>query len=208
MRIALIEEDKILLGKLNLLLYGEADLEVVAAFTSAEEALEKLGEVSPEAMLVDTALHGISGIELIKAIKKRMPEIEVVAFSGIKDRQTVISAIKAGASGYILKEASPRELIEAFHDLCNGGAPMSPIIARTLIKELQQEDCSDEELILSNREKDIFRHLEKGLSYKEMAGNLNISHHTVHAHVKNIYSKLQANGRIDALQKARKNGVS
>ncbi len=95
MRIALVEEDKILLGKLNLLLYGEADLEVVAAFTSADEALEKLKEVSPEAMLVDMALHNISGIELIKEVKKRMPLIDVVAYSDLQDRSSVISAIRA-----------------------------------------------------------------------------------------------------------------
>ena len=207
MRIALIEKDKILLGKLSLLLYGEADLEVVAGFTSSEEALDTLGEVAPEAMLIDTDLHSISGIELIKAVKTKMPEIDIVAYSDLKDRQAVISAIKAGASGYILKGASPKELIEAFHDLCNGGAPLSPVIARTLIKELQEES-SGEEFILSNREKDIFRHLERGLSYKEMARSLNISHHTVHAHVKKIYSKLKASGRSDALRKARKKGIS
>lgn len=206
MRIAFIEEDKILFGKLNMLLYGDVDFKVVAAFTSAEEALTKLKEVSPEAILIDMALHGIPGIKLIKEIKKMMPHIDVVAYSNLEDRQTVISAIKAGVTGYILKGSTPRELIEALHNLCNGGAAMSPRIARMVVTELH-DDCPDGEFVLSKREKDIFRHLEEGLSYKEMAEKLNISQHTVHAHIKKIYRKLQANGRIDALRKARRNGI-
>ena len=191
MRIAFIEEDKILFGKLNMLLYGDVDFKVVAAFTSAEEALTKLKEVSPEAILIDMALHGIPGIKLIKEVKKMMPHIDVVAYSNLEDRQTVISAIKAGVTGYILKGSTPRELIEALHNLCNGGAAMSPSIARMVVTELH-DDCPDGEFVLSKREKDIFRHLEEGLSYKEMAEKLNISQHTVHAHIKKIYRKLQA----------------
>lgn len=205
MRIALVEEDKILLGKLSMLLYGEADFDVVAAFASAEESLDKIKEVSPEAVLIDMDLHGFTGIDLIKEIKKIMPLVDVVAYSDLKGRQAVISAIKAGATGYIFKGATSRELIEALHDLCSGGAPMSQSVARMVVKELQSD--SFEEFIFSKREKDVFRHLEEGLSYKEMADKLCISQHTVHAHIKKIYRKLQASGRIDALKKARKNGI-
>jgi two-component system NarL family response regulator len=206
MRLIIVEDNRLLLENLRLLLNGEAGITVAGAFASAEEALEMLAECKPEVMLVDLDLPGISGIELTKRAKAAMPEIDIMAYTIFEDRETVFSAIKAGASGYILKGSSPRELVESLNNLFQGGAPMSPKIARKVIKEFQHDNDSPQTL-LSQREKEIVRGIEQGMTYKDIAERFNISPHTVHTHIKNIYEKLQAKGRPEAILKARKQGL-
>lgn len=206
MRIVIVEDNRLLLENLRLLLDGEAGITVVGAFASGEEALAELAGCGPDVMLVDLDLPGISGIELISLTKARLPELDVMAFTIFEDRETVFSAIKAGASGYILKGSTPRELVESLNSLFNGGAPMSPKIARKVIQEFQDEVVSEGNP-LSHKEKEIVRGIERGLTYKDLAGRFNISPHTVHTHIKNIYEKLQAKDRQEAIIKARRKGI-
>jgi two-component system NarL family response regulator len=206
MRLLIVEDNSLLLQNLNLLLSGEAGFKVVGACETAEEALGLLPKVSPEILLVDLGLPGMSGIELIRRAKAMMPDLDIMAYTVFEDKNTIFSAIKAGASGYLLKGTTPRELIESIVELYHGGAPMSPNIARSLITEFQSED-DDGQSLLSNREKDVLRHLGKGMTYKEMAESMNISIHTVHTHIKNIYEKLQARNQQEAVLKARKKGI-
>jgi two-component system NarL family response regulator len=207
MRLVIVEDDPILLESLKLLLSGETGITVAGAFSSAEEALRGLRKSSPEVMLADLGLPGMSGIELIKQAKDNMPGLEIMAHTVFEDRENVFSAIKAGASGYILKGSSPREIVEAIHEIHKGGAPMSPKIARKVIHEFQDENIEEQQYILSQRERDILKCVEQGLTYKEISLRLNISSHTVHTHIKNIYEKLQAKDRGEALVKARKTGM-
>ncbi len=206
MKIAIVEDNETLLGSLKLLLDGEPDITVAGAFGSAEDALKGIGKSSPDIMLVDLGLPGMSGVELIKRVKEKMPEVEIMAHTIFEDKENVFSAIKAGASGYLIKGSSPREIVEAIHILHHGGAPMSPRIARKVIMEFQDEGIS-EQYILSNREKEILREIENGLSYKEIASKLNISSHTVHSHIKKTYEKLHAKNRQEALITARRKGL-
>ena len=157
-------------------------------------------------VLCDLGLPGMSGVELIKTLKKSMPAIEFMAHTVFDDRENVFSAIKAGASGYLLKGSSPRELIEALYELYKGGSPMSPKIARRVIHEFQDENIG-EQFILSHREKAIIKCVEHGMTYKEIAVELSISAHTVHSHIKRIYEKLHAKDREEALSNARKTGM-
>lgn len=148
----------------------------------------------------------MSGVELIKRVKREMPDVEVMAHTMFEDKEHVFSAIKAGASGYILKGCPPRELIEAIFTISQGGAPMSQKVARRVIFEFQDSGSSDPN-ILSHRETDIVKSIEEGLSYKEIADRLSISPHTVHSHIRNIYEKLGAKDRHAALAKARRKGI-
>jgi two-component system NarL family response regulator len=206
MRLVIIEDDPLLLENLTLLLRGEEGITVSGAYRSAEDAMKSLKSASPEVMLTDIGLPGMSGVELIKKAKEEMPSLEIMAHTVFEDRERVFSAIKAGASGYILKGSTPREIIESIHSLYKGGAPMSPKIARKIIHEFQDE-VTGEQYLLTQRETEVVRRVEEGLTYKEIGERLSISTHTVHTHIKNIYEKLQAKDRNDAIIKARKKGI-
>ena len=206
MRLVIVEDDPLLLENLTLLLSGEGGITVAGAYRSAEDALKLLRNARPEVMLTDIGLPGMSGVDLIKKAKEEMPELEIMAHTVYEDRENVFSAIKAGASGYILKGSTPREIIESIHSLYKGGAPMSPKIARKIIHEFQDEVTNDQ-FLLTPREIEIAKRVEEGLTYKEIGERLNISTHTVHTHIKKIYEKLQAKDRSDAIIKARKRGI-
>ena len=206
MRVLIVKDNRLLLENLRLLLDGETGIDVVGAFATAEEALPCILAASPDIMLTDLDLPGLPGIELIKRTKAILPGLDIMVFTIFEDRETVFSAIKAGACGYILKGSSPRELVESLNSLFLGGAPMTPRIARKLITEFHGAAVPGNDLI-SQREKEIVRSIEQGLSYKEIAGKLCISPHTVHTHIKNIYEKLQAKDRNEAISKARRKGI-
>jgi DNA-binding NarL/FixJ family response regulator len=206
MKVSIVEDDVLLRQNLKLLLGGEKGITVVSVYGTAEEALAGIKRSRPEILLTDIGLPGMSGIELIRELKDQMPGLEIMAHTVFDDRETVFSAIKAGASGYILKGSTPRELVDALHTLAKGGSPMSPKIARKVIREFQNEGI-DEQYLLSHRETGIVKEIEKGLSYKDIAVKLNISPHTVHTHIKNIYEKLHARDRQGALTAARKKGI-
>ena len=180
----------------------------VTTCTRGADALA-LFEKAPEdydLVVTDMTMPGMTGIDLIKKIKVDCPDMEIMVHTVFDARDTVFAAIKAGASGYILKGASPRELIESIENLARGGAPMSPKIARAVIGEFQEVENTDQYL-LTPREREILVELEKGLTYKELAEILSISHHTIHTHIKKIYEKLHAKSRRDALTTARKKGI-
>jgi len=206
MRVVIVEDDELLLKNLGLLLEGEPGISVVGSFASAEEAVSGMKKLTFDILLADLGLPGESGIELIEWIKEKFPDSDIMAHTVFDDRDTVFAAIKAGASGYILKGTTPRELIEALHNLHGGGAPMSPKIARAMIQEFQNRKYN-EQYLLTPREKEILLSLEKGLTYTEIADSLNISPHTVHTHIKNTYDKLHATGRMSALRNARRKGI-
>jgi len=206
MKVSIVEDDVLLRQNLRLLLSGETGISVVSVYGSAEEALAGIKRARPEILLADIGLPGMSGIELIRELKDQMPGLEIMAHTVFDDRETVFSAIKSGASGYILKGSTPRELIDALHTLAKGGSPMSPKIARKVIREFQDEGI-DEQYLLSHRETEIVKEIENGLTYKDIAAKLSISPHTVHTHIKNIYEKLHAKDRQGALVAARKKGI-
>jgi two-component system NarL family response regulator len=206
MRVSIVEDDALLKENLKLLLSGEPGISVVGAYGTAEEALPGVRKTPPDILLSDIGLPGMSGIELIREIKGEIPDLEIMAHTVFDDRETVFSALKAGASGYILKGSTPRELIDALHILLKGGAPMSPKIARKVIREFQEEGA-DEQYVLTHREREIVREIESGMTYKDIANKFNISPHTVHTHIKHIYEKLHARDRQEALTAARKKGI-
>ena len=206
MRIAIVEDNTLLRENLVLLIGGEPELKICGNFGTAEEALPAVLRDKPDILLVDLGLPGMSGTELIRRVKAKHQDIEIMVHTAFDARDTVFSAIKAGATGYILKGATPRELIESIHNLANGGAPMSPKIARAVIGEFQDVD-NDDQYLLTAREKEILLGLEKGFTYNQLGNELSISPHTIHSHIKKIYEKLHAKSRREALTKARKKGI-
>jgi DNA-binding NarL/FixJ family response regulator len=181
-------------------------LQVVGACASAEEALPLLSSAQPDAMLSDLGLPGMSGVELIRKAKEALPALDIIVLTVSEDREAVFAALKAGAAGYIVKGATPRELVEALFTLRAGGAPMSPKIARLVVKTFHDMP-PPEEFLLSAKERAVLSGVQEGHSYKEIAGSMNVSPHTVHSHIKHIYDKLQATDKRDALAKARRKGL-
>ncbi len=206
MRLAIVEDNRSILESLRLVLGGEGNISVVGAFDNAEDALRDLQRVSPEIMLVDLGLPKMSGIELIRRAKTEMPKLDFLVYTVFDDWKNVFSALKAGATGYILKGTRPKELVEAVTSLHQGGAPMSPRIARMVITELHDER-EDGHYALTSREKEILSGMDMRMTYKEIADKLCISPFTVRTHIRNIYEKLQAKSKGEALEKARKGGV-
>lgn len=205
-RLIVVEDDPLLCESLRQLLGGEPSFHLMGVFHNAEEALHALPEIKPQMLLSDLGLPGMSGIELIQKAKELLPKMDIIAHTVSEDRDTVFAAIKAGASGYLIKGSAPREVIEALHSLRDGGAPMSPRIARAVVRELQDTD-DDDVFLLTAKEKEVLSSVYQGLSYKEISRKLTISTHTVHSHIKKIYEKLQAKNKQDALAKARRKGI-
>ena len=202
-----IVEDNLLLQKnLELLLNGEPEMEVLGTASSAEAALDALRECQPDILITDLGLPEMPGVALIQAVKARFPQVQIIANTIYEDNDTVFQAIRAGASGYLLKGSTPRILIEAIRELYEGGAPMSPRIAKKVIMEMQ-ECAPEEQYLLTPREQEVLRLIEKGFSYAETGEALFISTHTVNAHIKRIYQKLHAKNRTEALTIARQKGI-
>ncbi len=204
-RLFIVEDDTRVRENMQILLGGERDIEVVGTAGSAEEAVEAIPPSKPEIVISDLGLPGQSGVDLIRELKHSSPELEILAYTVFEDKDTVFAALKAGASGYVLKGSTPRQLVEAIGNLSEGGAPMSPRIARSVIGEFREQK-SAEDNGLTPRERQVLAGIDDGFSYKEIASELGVSPNTVHGYVKSIYEKLHARGRRDALQKARRRG--
>ena len=202
----IIEDDEKIRNYLAALIAGSGEFDLQANFSSAEEAMlyfEKgLGD-SIELVLTDIQLPAKSGIDFIAWLKPLRPDIQLMVLSAYNEADKVFKALKAGATGYILKNTEAAKIIEALHDLRKGGSPMSNEIARKVVNAFQQEvEYKDAKENLSTREKEVLQWLSKGFSYKEIAEKLFISVETVRTHIRNVYEKLQAGNKIEALRKA------
>lgn len=153
--------------------------------------------------LLDIDMPGLNGIELVEKIKNRFPSIQCLMCTVYEDNDRIFNALEAGASGYILKKSASRQILEAVHDIYQGGSPMSSEIARRVVQSFNKRKDRDvlQEFSLTNREQEILAQLEKGFLYKEIAHTLSISVETVRRHVHNIYEKLHVSNRTEALNK-------
>lgn len=204
--IIVIEDDEKIRNYLSALLSGSGEFDLLASFSNAEDAslYFENGLGNPvELILTDIQLPGKSGIEFISWLKPLRPEIQFLVLSAFDDADKVFKALKAGATGYILKNTEAAKLIEALKDLQRGGSPMSNEIARKVVNAFQQDvKYIDAKEKLTDREKEVLQWISKGFSYKEIAAKLFLSVETVRTHVRNIYEKLHACNKNEALRKA------
>jgi DNA-binding NarL/FixJ family response regulator len=178
----------------------------VGTIGTAEEAISQIPILRPDVVLMDINLGGTqSGIDCVKALKQQIPSTNFMMCTVYEEDEKIFEALRAGASGYILKKTAPARLLESIRELYQGGAPMSSQIARKVVAAFQKKSAaagSNDELDeLSNREKEILEQLSKGLMYKEIAAELFISPETVRKHVYHIYEKLHVTNRIEAVNK-------
>jgi DNA-binding NarL/FixJ family response regulator len=159
--------------------------------------------LQPDIVIMDINLPGINGIECIRKIKNKTPRTQFMMFTVYENDEKVFEALKAGASGYLLKNTGLVQLIEALQELHNGGSPMSANIARKLVTVFREKESSETAVeALSKRETEILHLLSKGLLYKEIADQLGISVSTVRQHIHKIYEKLHVQNRTEAINKA------
>src|SRR5215467_11367481 len=179
------------------------EFKVLDTFKTAEEALYDLPRLQPDIVIMDINLPGMNGIECIREIKTKVPRTQFMMFTVYENDEKVFEALKAGASGYLLKNTGLVQMIEALKELYDGGSPMSANIARKLVTVFRsQENNSEPVETLSNRENEILQLLSKGLLYKEIADQLSISVSTVRQHIHKIYEKLHVQNRTEAINKA------
>jgi DNA-binding NarL/FixJ family response regulator len=206
MNIIVVEDTLLVRTMLVALLDGQSDYKVVAAVESVEAALEAMARNYVNLVILDLCLPGLSYDQAVKAIKTASPDMDILVFTVSEDDETVFPALKAGATGYILKGAQPLQIIAAIDEIKAGGSPMSPSIARKVLREFQGPPVHQELLgmisPLSARETEILDLLYRGLNFLEIADKLCISPHTVHTHIKKIYTKLHVNSRSQAIYEA------
>lgn len=203
-RVCVVEDNHFVRHALEGVIDQSNQCEIVHVFKSAEEALSYLCDTPPDVVLMDIDLGKVSGIEAVKSLKERCPSVQFMMCTVHDEDEKVFEALEAGASGYILKDTKPEELVNAIIDLANGGAPMSSKIARRVVNSFQQKQVErngNHLESLSSREFEILELLVKGQLYKEIAGQLDIAQETVRKHVYNIYKKLHVNNRVEAYHK-------
>lgn len=202
-QVGIIEDNKKIRQLMQRYLDMQEDMSCLVATESVEEMLDYLMTYPhPNVLLMDIQLPGMSGIEGMKIIQQKYPGIEIIMLTVYHDSHKIFDSLKAGASGYLLKHTSLPEIKDAIDLLMQGGAPMSPQIARKVITHFNDRGQKQQESNLTNREQDIVNGLVDGLSYKLIADRLDISIDTVRAHIRNIYKKLHVNSKAEVIAKS------
>ena len=206
--VCIVDDNKDIRSALEQIIIMSDGYRLLGSFSSAEEAIEKIPALSPQVVLMDINLGGMSGIECVRQLKPMHPDILYMMCTVYEEDEKIFEALTAGANGYILKKTAPGKLLDALRELHEGGAPMSSQIARKVVTAFRGKSVTDGPVqedksinILSSREREILEHLSKGLLYKEIANNLFISPETVRKHVYHIYEKLHVNNRVEAVNK-------
>ena len=205
-RVVIFEDYADMREVLATLVESSTDHCLVGAFADATNVLNMVKKHKPDVVLMDLQMPGISGIEATRLIKNHYPHTKILVQTIFDDNERVFAALCMGASGYILKSTPADKILEAISDTYNGGAPMSPSIARkvlTMLTENQTSHSLDNDYhVLSQREKEVLGYLTKGMSYKMIADACGISYGTVNSHLKKIYEKLHVHSATEAVQKA------
>lgn len=203
-KIALVEDNPDIRQSISEWINATPGYNCVCACPDAKAALSEIPRLKPDVVLMDLRLPDESGIVCTTRLKSLLPNLQVIVLTVYRDRDLLFQALKAGASGYLLKRSKPADVLNAISEVLAGGAPMTGEIARMVIETFQgpgtAEGSSSEQL--SERENEILLLVSKGFGNKEIGAALNISYYTVRAHLRKIYEKLHVHGRSEAVAKA------
>ncbi|MNJ86061.1 Transcriptional regulatory protein DegU [compost metagenome] len=198
--ICIIEDILDIQHGLRSVIESDPRLQWIRSFETAEEAIEWIPKLKPDVVITDINLPGKNGIECVSELKSIDSGIQFIMFTIYEDNDQVFEALKAGATGYILKNTDPDKIVEAILELHDGGSPMSPKIARKVLQSFNKTENPVLQLI-SRREREVLDLLSKGYLYKEIADQLNITLSTVKRHLNHIYEKLQVQNKTEAVNK-------
>ena len=206
--VAIVEDNNDIRQALEHIIESSGDFKLAGSCTTGEEALQKLPLLNPRVVLMDIGLgDGMNGIEVVRELKARNPEILFMMCTIYEEDEKIFEALRAGASGYILKKTQPAKLLEGITELIQGGAPMSSQIASKVVAAFQNNSVTTPSGggvsldVLSKRENEILEMLSSGLLYKEISEKLTITTETVRKHVYHIYEKLHVTNRVEAVNK-------
>ena len=202
--VIIIEDNELLRDSLKEAINKSGQTSCRNSFGSGEAALDLIEkeELVPDIILLDIGLPGINGIELIPELKKLSPSSKILIITVHDDDENVFNAICAGAAGYLLKDLSAEKIVSSIIEVMNGGAPMNSHIAKKVLSMFRDQNVKSNGYSLSEREKEILGQLVEGLSKKQIAEKIFLSHHTVDSHLRNIYAKLEVHSRSSAISKA------
>jgi len=203
-RIVIVEDKKAVREGLAMLLGVTGELSCVGRYPRAEDMLAALASDQPDIVLMDIGLPGMSGIEATRLVKEYRPETEIVILTIHEDDNNIFRALCTGACGYLLKDTSPSELVDAIRDAHQGGSPMSSRIARRVVTLFQDrfQPTRESEIRITGREQEVLAGLAQGNSYAAIADSLCVAVDTVRFHIRNIYRKLHVHSRTAAVAKA------
>jgi len=207
-RVALVEDKRLIREGLGAILDRAAGIACVGTYASAEDALRGLEESPADVLLLDIQLPGMSGIEAVSVLRERFPDLKVLMLTVYEDEEKVFEAICNGACGYLLKKTPPLQIAEAVRQARRGGSPLSPEVARQIVRHFQNESAPKPgQSALTPQERSLVRLLADGFSYQAAAERLDVSINTVRDHVRNVYEKLHVHSRSEAVSKALRRGL-
>lgn len=208
-RVAIIEDDPATVDRLFLALRPADDTEIVAVARNVLTGMQLIHAGGFDVLLCDLALPDGSGIELIREMSRRYPDSDTIVITIFADQAKVLASIKAGARGYLLKDERLEDCVEGIREIRRGGSPITPIIARQLLQQLQPDKTVERPLDepLSPREAEVLNLLARGFSYAEIAGLMTLSAQTIGTYVKRVYRKLEVNSRAEAVFEASSRGI-
>jgi len=174
----------------------------VSQHATAENALLEIPRIGPDVTLMDINLPGLNGVECVRRLKPLSVNTQVIMLTVYQNTENIFNALAAGATGYMLKQTPPNELLAAIRNVHEGGSPMNSHIARKIVQSFQHPvPVSPEHQDLSPREAQVLDLLSKGYLYKEIADSMKLTYATVHTHIRHIYEKLHVRSRTEAVAK-------
>jgi DNA-binding NarL/FixJ family response regulator len=199
--LALIEDDEFVRNQLTSFLLMQEEFDQVKSFGSVEDFLLR-ESVGPDVLLLDIELPGINGLKGAFHIKQKFATSEILMLTVFEDKERIFKALQAGASGYLIKNIPLKKLKAAILEVLEGGAPMSPVIAKKVINYFSNQKVTqlEQSVELTAREREVSQLLIDGQTYRQVAHDLNIAPDTVRQHIKNIYKKLQINSRVELVR--------
>ena len=196
--VSLVEDDDEIRQTFKFLINNAEGFKCISDFRDCETAIPALQKDPPDVLLMDITLPGMSGIEGVRILHDKMPNLDIIMLTVHKSDEVIFDSLCAGACGYLMKNTPPQKILDAIKEVLDGGSPMSTAIARKVITSFRVTKDSP----LTKRETEVLNELCKGKSYKSIAETLFVSEDTVHFHIKNIYRKLQVHSKSEAVAKA------
>ncbi len=207
----LVAEDHTIVRKgICSLIDGKAEIQVVGEAEDGREAIDKAGTLLPDVVLMDITMPHLNGLEATRQIKKLFPQIKILALTMYTNEEYILQILQAGASGYVIKQAAPAELISAIHAVYRGDSFLSPSISKTIIDEYLRRTTPAvpvEQEKLTDREREVLQLIAEGYSNREIADKLNLSVKTVGVHRTNIMEKLEIHNVTDLVKYALRKGI-